>query len=111
MKFRFEKKYVYWGVTAFLVIAASLIFYYLLFHMNNVRAGFRTFTKTCMPIIDGLVLAYLMTPLVKHMERDFFIPLCKRLNLNTESAKTKKGMRLLSALIKVRFVFVLLNLN
>ena len=25
MKFRFEKKYVYWGVTAFLVIAASLI--------------------------------------------------------------------------------------
>lgn len=110
MKFRFEKKYVYWGVTAFLVIAASLIFYYLLFHMNNVRAGIRTFTKTCMPIIDGLVLAYLMTPLVKHMERDFFIPLCKRLNLNTESAKTKKGMRLLSALITVIFVFVLLYL-
>lgn len=110
MKFRFEKKYVYWGVTAFLVIAASLIFCYLLFHMNNVRAGFRTFTKTCMPIIDGLVLAYLMTPLVKHMERDFFIPLCKRLNLNTESAKTKKGMRLLSALITVIFVFVLLYL-
>lgn len=110
MKFRFEKKYVYWGVTAFLVIAASLIFYYLLFHMNNVRAGFRTFTKTCMPIIDGLVLAYLMTPLVKHMEKDFFIPLCKRLNLNTESAKTKKRMRLLSALITVIFVFVLLYL-
>lgn len=110
MKFRFEKKYVYWGVTAFLVIAASLIFYYFLFHMNNVRAGFRTFTKTCMPIIDGLVLAYLMTPLVKHMERDFFIPLCKRLNLNTESAKTKKRMRLLSALITVIFVFVLLYL-
>ena len=110
MKFHFEKKYVYWGVTAFLVIAASLIFYYFLFHMNNVRAGFRTFTKTCMPIIDGLVLAYLMTPLVKHMERDFFIPLCKRLNLNTESAKTKKRMRLLSALITVIFVFVLLYL-
>lgn len=110
MKFRFEKKYVYWGVTAFLVIAASLIFYYFLFHMNNVRAGFRTFTKTCMPIIDGLVLAYLMTPLVNHMERDFFIPLCKRLNLNTESAKTKKRMRLLSALITVIFVFVLLYL-
>ena len=110
MKFRFEKKYVYWGVTAFLVIAASLIFYYFLFHMNNVRAGFRTFTKTCMPIIDGLVLAYLMTPLVKHMERDFFIPLCKRVNLNTESAKAKKRIRLLSALITVIFVFVLIYL-
>ena len=110
MKFRFEKKYVYWGVTAFLVIAASLVFYYLLFHMNNVRAGFRTFTKTCMPIIDGLVLAYLMTPLVNHMERDFFIPLCKRVNLNTESAKAKKRMRLLSALITVIFVFVLIYL-
>lgn len=110
MKFRFEKKYLYWGITAFLVIAASLIFYYFLFHMNNVRAGFRTFTKTCMPIIDGLVLAYLMTPLVNHMERDFFIPVCKKLNLNTESAKAKKRMRLLSALITVIFVFVLIYL-
>lgn len=110
MKFRFEKKYIYWGITAFLVIAASLVFYYLLFHMNNVRAGFRTFTKTCMPIIDGLVLAYLMTPLVNHMERDFFIPVCKKLSLNTESAKAKKRMRLLSALITVIFVFVLIYL-
>ena len=28
MKFRFEKKYVCWGVTAFLVIAASFITFY-----------------------------------------------------------------------------------
>lgn len=110
MKFRFEKKYICWGITAFLVIAASLVFYYFLFHMNNVRAGFRAFTKTCMPIIDGLVLAYLMTPLVNHMERGLFIPLCKRMNINTEKSKVKKRMRLLSALITVIFVFFLIYL-
>ena len=31
MKFKFEKKYLYWGLTAFLVIVASILFYYILF--------------------------------------------------------------------------------
>ena len=38
MKLKFEKKYIYFGITAFLVIAASICFYYLLFHWDRFSA-------------------------------------------------------------------------
>ena len=31
MKFRWEKKYLYWGVTALLVVIGGLLAYYLIF--------------------------------------------------------------------------------
>lgn len=35
MKFRWDNRYLHWGVTAFLVIAASMLFYYGIFHMKT----------------------------------------------------------------------------
>ena len=40
MNFRWDKKYLYWGITAFLVVCGSICFYYLLFHSDNLRSGF-----------------------------------------------------------------------
>ena len=39
-----NNKYFRWGLTAFLTIAASICFYYLLFHGNSIKSGFRTIT-------------------------------------------------------------------
>ena len=39
MKFRWDKKYLYWGITAFCVIAASILFYFGLFRMNTLIGG------------------------------------------------------------------------
>ena len=46
MKLKFEKKYICFGITAFLVIAASICFYYLLFHWDRFSA--RIHCKDCM---------------------------------------------------------------
>ena len=35
MKYRWDNRYLHWGVTAFLVIAASMLFYYGIFHMKQ----------------------------------------------------------------------------
>lgn len=43
MKYRWDNRYLHWGVTAFLVIAASILFYYGIFHMNTLVAGIKTF--------------------------------------------------------------------
>ena len=64
MKIKFEKKYLYWGLTAFLVIAGSILFYYILFHRSNLSAGIRSIVNIAMPIIDGFILAYLLTPIL-----------------------------------------------
>lgn len=39
-----NNKYFRWGLTAFLTIAASICFYYLLFHGSSIKAGFHTIT-------------------------------------------------------------------
>ena len=53
MKFRWDNRYLHWGVTAFLVIAASMLFYYGIFHMKTLIVGIKTFLGIMAPIIYG----------------------------------------------------------
>lgn len=107
MKFNFDKKYIAWGITAFFVIAASILFYYLLFHMGNIRTALGAAVNICMPIIDGLVIAYLLSPVVNHLEYDFFFPVCKRINMKLHT-KNKKRIRLVSSLITLFLLILVL---
>ena len=74
MKFRWEKKYLYWGVTALLVIIGGISFYYLLFHGGSFRSNLVALLDIAAPIIDGLVLAYLMWPILHFIERRMLYP-------------------------------------
>lgn len=100
MKFRIDKKYLGWGLTAFCVIAASILFYYLLFHMGNIKSGFEAAVDICMPIIDGLVIAYLLAPVVNYLEREVFFPLCRKFKIDLR-VKVKKRIRLVTSLITI----------
>lgn len=107
MKFRMDKKIFYWGITAFLVIVASISFYYLLFHGANISTGFRTFVKVTMPILDGFLLAYLLTPVLNAIEKRVVIPLCKKFNVLQKKRGTGK-IRVISILITVIIVTIIL---
>ena len=109
MKFKWDKKYLYWGITAFLVIAASILFYYLLFHSVKIKSGFHNAITISMPIIYGLVLAYLMTPIVNYLEHKLFIPLMEKRN-KTITIKRKKRMRMLSVILTVAFILLIVYL-
>lgn len=78
MKFKFDKKYLYWGLTAFLALAGAILFYYLLFHRANFMGGLKMIVTIAMPIIDGFVLAYLFTPILNKIEKSIVKPLCKK---------------------------------
>ena len=65
MKFRWNKKYLYWGMTAFAVICASLLFYFVIFRMHVLFNGIRRFISIMMPVICGAVIAYLLIPVLK----------------------------------------------
>ena len=60
MKIRWNHRYVQLGVTAFLVIAASILFYYGIFHMKSLITGIKTFFGIMAPIIYGAAIAYLL---------------------------------------------------
>ncbi len=78
MKFKGDKKYLYWGITAFLVIASSISFYYLIFRMDSVINILTRIITILTPILNGLLIAYVVTPLLNYIESKIVIPLLKK---------------------------------
>lgn len=89
MKFRWDNRYLHWGVTAFLVIAASMLFYYGIFHMKTLITGIKTFLGIMAPIIYGVILAYILSPLINLFEQKLIYPQLEKRNIQLQ----KKGKR------------------
>ncbi len=106
MKFKFEKKYLYWGITAFLVIVASILFYYILFHRSSFSDGIKTLIGISMPIIDGFVLGYLMTPILNKIEKYIIKPLYVKAKIPL-NAKSKRRMRGCSILVTIVLILII----
>ena len=70
-RFRWDKKYLYWGITAFLVVAAAVLFYMLLQHLPDLQKGWNKIMTILAPFVWGLILAYLLLPLTRQLERLF----------------------------------------
>ncbi len=107
MKFKFDKKYLHWGITAFIVIAASILFYYILFHSASLSARLHSIVDVAMPVIDGFILAYLLTPILNKIEGKIIKPLYIKAKLPM-TPKTKRRIRGFSILVTVILVFVIL---
>lgn len=109
MKFKINNKYVRWGLTAFLVIAASITFYYFIFHSSNITSGIKVVIGILMPVVFGLVTAYLMTPILNFMEGRLLIPLFDKCHIK-ETAGRKKIIRGIGILITAFFFVALIYL-
>ncbi|MBD5541369.1 MAG: AI-2E family transporter [Lachnospiraceae bacterium] len=108
MKFRLDKKYLHWGITGFLVLASAILFYYFLFHTDKFFGIIKSAFNVCMPIICGLIMAYLLTPICTFFERKILYPLYHAFHLDTEKVKTKKRIRTLAILLTMFLTLYLL---
>ena len=107
MKLKYNKRYLYWGITAFLVIACSILFYYVLFHRSSFTGGIGKIIQISMPIIDGFVLAYLITPILNKIEKCIIKPLYLKANIPM-TPKSKRRMRAMSILLTIVLILVVL---
>ena len=105
MKFKFNKKYLYWGITAFLVIACSILFYYVLFNRSSFTGGIGKIIQISMPIIDGFVLAYLITPILNKVEKCIIKPIYIKADIPMTS-KNKQRMRAISILLTIVLILI-----
>lgn len=106
MKFRWNKKYLHSGITAFLVIAANICFYYLLFHSSNIGSGLTVLLNIAMPIVDGFVLAYLLTPILNAVEKRVLLPVCQACKLDL-GEKRRRRLRKVAIVITLCIVIFL----
>ena len=61
-RFGGDKKYLYWGLTAFAVIAASICFYLLLSRWAGVARAFGALMHIVAPFIWGFAINSLLRP-------------------------------------------------
>lgn len=85
MKFPWDNKYKAWGLTAFVTIVASIIFFVILYRWEAVSDVISLLTKSVAPITYGLILAYLLNPLMNIIEGYAMYPLFKKLFKNNPS--------------------------
>lgn len=94
-----NKRYITWGITAFLVVLGGLIAYYIIFHLDNFKSGIRQIITILMPVIDGIILAYLLTPLVNLLERKVVSPLFKLIHVDKKSGKRAVSILMTLAIV------------
>ncbi|MCR5031689.1 MAG: AI-2E family transporter [Lachnospiraceae bacterium] len=109
MRFKLrDNKYFQIGFTAFLVIAASIGLYFFILRHSSVSDSWKSGVKTCMPIIDGIIIAYLITPIVNWIEKHILKPIYMGLGYEPGSKRCRKSMRVISMLISMIMVLVIL---
>jgi len=73
-----DKNYIYWGFTIFTVIAAAILLFFMVYRFSAILVGISIILKILTPIIYGLLLAYIMTPVLNILERKYFVDFSKK---------------------------------
>lgn len=107
MKFQWDKKYLYWGITAFIVIACSIMFYDLMHNTSLIISFVSTTIDITKPIIYGLIIAYLLSPIVDYLSA-VFLKLCRKTKWDSNSPIVKKRIRSISVLLTMVLAIALI---
>lgn len=70
-----NKKYVRLGLTIFVSLCAVILFYYVIFYGESLTKAKDAVVRVLLPIIDGLVIAYILSPLQNTIENRIWRPL------------------------------------
>lgn len=106
MRFRWDKKYLYWGVTAFCVIAVSIVFFLILSKISAIKGFFGIILKVIKPVLYGLLFAYLMNPLVKTFERPILVQWGEKI-YGKDSRKSRSFARCIAILLALVLVLLI----
>ena len=108
MKFKWDKKYLYWGVTACIVLGLTVLFNFLLNNNLAIREFISNFVKVLLPIIFGFVIAFLVNPLMKWFEISVFSIFDKSAPDRKLHPKWKKNLYRILSMFFAYFVILLL---
>lgn len=108
MKYHWDKKYLYWGVTAISVISISILVFYGVFHIEEIKHTINRWIIVLMPIIYGLVIAYMLSPVVNYLENRVFKPFFYEKCRVEKNKKSRKRIRALAIFITITFAILFL---
>lgn len=102
------KPYLAIGLTAFIVIIASISVFFLIYRYAGLAELWNKLLNILQPVIIGLLLAYLVNPIVKFEEKYLLPFLKKRIKNQKRAEKSSRMISILGALVFVGFIIGIL---
>lgn len=105
-KFQPLNSYKWQGLMWFLVIVACIAFGFIMLRFDSIIKDFQVLLGILKPIIIGIILAYILNPVMKSFE-NFFYRIFKK---ESSDPKVKKQIRSISLLITIILFLVLIGI-
>lgn len=111
MKIPWNKRYLSMGITAFAVIACSILFYVFLRNISVVASFLGKINAILMPVTMGFVIAYLLNPVLNFFENKCFRPLVDKMKWKKAPKSLPRFLGIFATLtVAVAVVAVLLSM-
>lgn len=107
---KFEK-YWYMGITAFLVLAAASAVLMLFANIHVLGSALSAVNSALFPVYIGLIIAYLLSPLVNKAEKFIFIPLIRKvIKKNQKTKEIARGISVTFVLLAAILIIFCLTM-
>lgn len=118
MRFKWNKQYLGWGLTAFSVIAAAILVFFAIMNLEKISEAVTNLLNAITPITYGFIFAYLFCPIVTFFEKRVFDKLFKKKAPDIPSNHSElkvfvknKPSRVMSIVVAILiFIFLLIAL-
>lgn len=100
------EKYWYAGLTGFCVIVAAVLVYVIVNNLSVLGSIIAALNAALLPVYIGIVVAYLLSPLVDKADQFIFIPLCQKIckKKKTKTEQIARGCSVFVVLILALFI-------
>lgn len=96
-----------WAISAMAVVAFAILLFFCLYKFDTLKSLIRKITLSLQPVIIGLVIAYLLNPIMNYVEKIFF----KVFQRSGEpSARMKRSARTVGILFSITFMIAVVVL-
>jgi predicted PurR-regulated permease PerM len=95
------------GLTVFLTISACILFFFLIQRYEGFAKNWNNIMRAAQPIIIGLVVAYLLTPVMKFWEKLFYKIFSKIMKNKQKAKRVSRGISVAGAILFLLVVIVL----
>ena len=107
MRYKWDKKYLYWGITAFAVIAACMVLYGIINNKDTIFSALGGIMGAMVPVFYGFAFAYILYPIENFFEKTVFFKQFKKRQIKkygedcdlTRSRKTARVFAIIATLI------------
>lgn len=99
--------YLKLGLMIFLTVSACILFFFVIQRYEGFAKGWGKILKAGQPIIIGLVVAYLLNPIMRFWEHIFYLFLGKAMKNEQKAKKFSRGLAIGGAIIVLILAIVL----